>query len=132
MNLILLVESNPEDRRRLGTWLEQAGYSLMDCPGPSRQDFSCLGIRGKHCALVEIADIAILDGRVLQSGTDVKSATRLLHYYLQSGKPVVLLVDKKSDRPRFESDRVATADRGNRDAILTAVTDLLDVRWVAS
>ena len=29
--LILLVECGDDDRRRLGAWLEGAGYSLMDC-----------------------------------------------------------------------------------------------------
>ncbi len=43
----------------------------MDCPGPQREDFTCLGIRGQRCALVAIADLAILDGRVLlEPGTD--------------------------------------------------------------
>lgn len=126
MKMVLLVEADPSDRERLGGWLEKAGYGLIDCPGPQRQDFTCLGVRGQHCALVEIADIAILDGRVFQEGADHKAATRLLHYYLVSGKPVLVLINHGADLLSFENDRVAIADRSDRSAVLAAVGELLE------
>ena len=126
--LILLVECDDNDRRRLGAWLEGAGYGLMDCPGPQREDFTCVGVRGRPCALVEIADLAILDGRVLlQAGADQKAARRLLHYYLASDKPVLILADKAESGLSFDNDRVALAKRSSRKAVLAAVSDLLDV-----
>ena len=126
MEIVLLVEANPAERRWLGERLKDAGYALVDCPGPRREDFSCLGVRGQHCALVEIADVVILDGRVLQHGTDRKAATRLVHSYLTSGKPVLVLIDSGAAPPSFESDRVATADRSDPSTVLKAVGELLD------
>jgi hypothetical protein len=124
--LILLVEPDPHDRDHLGASLEAAGYGLMDCPGPRREDFTCLGIHGRRCALVEIADLAILDARALQAaGVDRKPAARLLHYYLSSDKPVLVLTDQQEQPFSFENDRVAEADRSNSAAVLTAVTELL-------
>lgn len=126
--LILLVESNEDDRLRLGEWLEGAGYSLMDCPGPKREDFTCLGIRGQSCALVEIADLAILDGRVLlEASTDRKAATRLLRYYLASDKPVLVLAEGTDADFSFEDDRVAIATRVNRTSVVEAVRELLEL-----
>lgn len=133
MKLVLLVEANAEDRRRLGGWLEDAGYSLMDCPGPRREDFSCLGVRGRRCALVEIADLAILDSRVLhRASMDNRAATRLVHYYLTSGKPVLVLTDSAGSPLMFENDRIAIADRSSQKAVLTAAKELLDVTCLAS
>jgi hypothetical protein len=125
--LILLVESNRDDRGRLGEWLETAGYSLLDCPGPQREDFSCLGVRGKRCALVEIADMAILDeGVLLEAGADRRAAARLLHYYLASGKPVVVLTSGRHADVMFENDRVARVNRCKREAVLMTIRDLLN------
>jgi hypothetical protein len=125
--LILLVEPEETDRRRVGGWLEAAGYSVMDCPGPKREDFTCLGVRGERCALVEMADLAILDGRaLLEAGTD-QAATHLLRYYLASDKPVLVLADGIGAEFSFEDDRVAVATRASRTSVLTAVRELFDV-----
>lgn len=133
MELVLLVQSNGDDREQLGGWLQDAGYSVLDCPGPKREDFSCLGIRGRRCALVEIADLVILDGRVLEeAGAENAGVRKLVHYYLGSGKPVLVLLDRIDGGTSFENDRVATADRCDREAILSAARDLLDVECVAS
>lgn len=124
--LILLVESNGEDRQRLGDWLEDAGYGLLDCPGPQREDLTCLGVRGKRCALVEIADVAILDERVLlEAGSDQQAARRLLHYYLATKKPVLVLTNGTHPDVTFENDRVARVNRSKRNAVLTTISDLL-------
>ena len=113
--------------------MEAAGNSLMDCPGPRREDFSCLGIRGRRCALVEIADLAILDGRILQEAVpDYRDARKLVHYYLNSGKPVLVLTDGRDGPLTFENDRVASADRSNRRAVLKAVGELLEAGCLVS
>jgi hypothetical protein len=127
--LVLLVESDEPTRKQLGDWLEQAGYGVMDCPGPRREDFTCLGIRGRRCALVEIADVAILDGRVLgQAEPDIKAAGRLLHYYVGSQKPVVVLMDAREPHFHFESATVARANRGSRESVLGAIRELVNDR----
>lgn len=127
-SLVLLVEPDHTDRARLGEWLEGAGYGVIDCPGPKREDFTCLGVRGERCALVEIADLAILDGRtLLETDSDAQAATRLLRYYLACDKPVLVLADGIGADFSFEDDRVAVATRASRTSILTAVRELFDV-----
>lgn len=125
--LILLVEGDETERERIGGWLQEAGYGLMDCPGPQRQDFTCLGVRGEHCALVEIADLAILDSYSLLDAPDYKAASCLLRYYLRSDKPVLVLADGIGSEFSFEADRVAVATRASRASVLEAVRELLDV-----
>ena len=125
MKLVLLVEPDERDRTRLGAALEGAGYNVMDCPGPTRTDFTCLGVRGKRCALVEIADLAILDGRTLEARTG-RAATDLLRYYLATDKPVLVLADGIGAEVSFEDDHVAIATRARR-SVLTAVRELFDV-----
>lgn len=127
-SLVLLVEPDDTDRARLGAWLEAAGYRVIDCPGPKREDFTCLGVRGESCALVEVADLAILDGRTLfEADTDPRAATRLLRYYLGTDKPVLVLADGIGADFSFEDDRVAVASRASRAAVLAAVRELFDI-----
>ena len=126
--LVLLIEPDESDRSRLGEWLEGAGYSVMLCPGPKREDFTCLGVRGQRCALVEIAELAILDGKtLLEAESDPQAATRLLRYYLGSDKPVLVLADGIGAEFSFEDDRVAVATRASRQSVLTAVRELLQL-----
>lgn len=130
--LVLLVEPEESDRTRLGGWLEEAGYGVIDCPGPRREDFTCLGVRGERCALVEIADLAILDGRtVFEASSDPQAATRLLRYYLASDKPVLVLADGIGAEFSFEDDRVAVASRASRPSVLAAVRELFEIDRVA-
>ena len=132
MELILIVESDAGDRSRLQRWLEAAGYSVIECPGPQRQDFTGVGVRGEPCALVEIADLAVLDGRVLFDQGNHKEARRLLQSYLASNKPVLLLGDGAGTEFSFEDDRVAVAARANRESVLEAVRELLEVDRVVA
>lgn len=129
--LILLVEDDATDSERIGGWLEEAGYGVIDCPGPQRQDFTCLGVRGERCALVEIADLAILDSHTLLDAPDDKAASCLLRYYLRSDKPVLVLADGIGSEFSFEDDRVAVATRTSRATVLEAVRELLEIDSVA-
>lgn len=45
--LVLLVEPDEDGRERLGGWLEKQGFGVMECPGPSRADYTCLGVQGR-------------------------------------------------------------------------------------
>ena len=75
-----------------------------------------------------IADLAILDGRVLlEASTDRKAATRLLRYYLASDKPVLVLAEGTDADFSFEDDRVAIATRVNRTSVVEAVRELLEL-----
>lgn len=131
--LILVVQTDDGDRNRIGDWLEDAGYGVIECPGPRRQDFTCLGVRGQRCGLVELADLAILDGQaLLEAGNDNKAATRLLRYYLASDKPVLVLAEGTGADFSFEDDMVAIATRGNRQSVLGAVSELLDLDRLAA
>src|SRR5260370_7380948 len=59
--VVLLVEPNERDRELYGAWLEDAGMTPINCPGPKLPGFSCLGTCGGRCPLVEVADLAVLD-----------------------------------------------------------------------
>jgi hypothetical protein len=88
--VVLLVESNREDRERYGAWLEDDGIEVITCPGPSAPDYSCVGSRTGACPLTSRADVVILDAALesdaLSEGT---SASDLVTLYTSLGKPVV-------------------------------------------
>lgn len=89
---VLVVEQDDELRDRLGKWLEDIGFDVMACPGPTRPDYTCVAGRGKPCPLAEAADAILVDLWLASDsvlfGT---SSTELLDYYLSSKKPVVAL-----------------------------------------
>lgn len=130
--LILLVEPDQRTRDHVAGWLGEAGYSVIDCPGPRREDYTCLGVRGERCALVEMADVAVLDAGVFrQAGDDRSAASRLLRYYLTADRPLILVSDTTGGSVSFEDDRVALV-RCDRESVLQAVIDLMDVNRRAS
>jgi hypothetical protein len=105
--LVLLVEPNAMERDRVGSWLEAAGYGVINCPGPPGAGMVCLGQRGRGCGLVEIADLLILDLRLVRDAvTDRTPGRRLVHYYLSSGKPLMLLGDPAQLGKRYRDDQV--------------------------
>jgi CheY-like chemotaxis protein len=87
---VLLVEPEPANRRPYADWLEEAGYAVSVCPGPSAPDYTCVGGRLGRCPLVDPVDAIVLDidldSEVEREGT---SAFELLSLYTGSGKPVV-------------------------------------------
>ena len=89
---VLLVEADREERARFGGWLEGAGFDVLECPGPTEPDYTCVGSRGGACPLAEEADIVILDmsleSESVMMGT---AAEELLGLYLMSGRRVVVL-----------------------------------------
>jgi hypothetical protein len=58
---VLLVEADAEERIRFGTWLEEAGFDLLTCPGPVEPDYTCIGGRTGACPLAAEASIVVLD-----------------------------------------------------------------------
>jgi CheY-like chemotaxis protein len=111
--LVLVVEPDAEERDRLGSWLEAAGYGVINCPGPPRAGMVCLGQRGRACGLVEISDLLVLDLRLVRDAVSERTpGRRLVHYYLSSGKPVVLLGDAAQLAKRYRDDQVVVLPRG--------------------
>jgi hypothetical protein len=111
--LVLLVEPDAGEREQFGSWLEAAGYGVINCPGPPGAGMVCLGQRGRACGLVEIADLLVLDLRVVRDAvTDRTPGRRLVHYYLSSGKPLMLLGDPAQLGKRYRDDQVVVAPPG--------------------
>ena len=130
--LLLLVEADDAERERVRTWLEADGYGVIECPGPQRRDFICLGVRGQRCGLVEIADLAILDAGTLLDAPDHTATSALLHVYLSSDKPVLVLTESMDSPLSYAADRVAVTSRGSRASLLQAVRELLVLDSLAS
>jgi hypothetical protein len=113
--LVLLVEPDADDRERHGAWLEAAGYGVINCPGPAEAGMVCLGQRGRTCGLVEIADVLVLDLGLVRDAVGKRTpGRRLLHYYLSSGKPVMLLARPRQGGQRYRDDGVAVLQRSDR------------------
>jgi len=89
---VLLVEADEDERERIASWLEDAGYEVATCPGPIGPDYTCVGSRGGICALAVHASVVILDmsleSEAVLSGT---SAEELLAMYLFGGHKIVVL-----------------------------------------
>jgi hypothetical protein len=89
---ILLVERDPKARELIGSWLQDAGYEVLLCPGPTAPDYSCIGGRGRRCALVDPATVIIVDLSLARAAILQGSAGMdLLGYYLSTGKRVIAL-----------------------------------------
>src|ERR1700694_6055252 len=92
---VLLVGPDQEDRERLGGWLESAGIDPINCPGPHAPDFTCLGTSNAARPPGNLGDVAVLDVRRLpRTSSAGLPGWRLLRYYLEHGKPVVVIADR--------------------------------------
>lgn len=89
---VLVVEADPQERDRLASWFEDAGFEVSTCPGPTGPDYTCVGSRGGACALAEEAEVVVLD-MSLESEAVVRgtAAEELLAMYLFGGHKVVAL-----------------------------------------
>lgn len=110
--LVLLVEPDAGEREQFGSWLEAAGYGVINCPGPPGAGMVCLGQRGRACGLVEISDLLVLDVRLVRDAVRERTpGRRLIHYYVSSGKPVMLLGDPEQLGKRYRDDQVIVVQR---------------------
>jgi hypothetical protein len=129
--VVLLVEPNERDREVYGAWLEDAGITAINCPGPNAPGFSCLGTCGRPCSLAEVADLVVLDTRQLP-GLSKRGlpAWRLLRYYLGRGKPVVVVADpyRKDLTFRPEQVRVLRPNPGLESLLLSVKSMLKEAR----
>ena len=88
----LIVESDEQEGERLAVCLEDAGFEVTLCPGPSGPDYTCVGARTLECPLAKEASVVVLDmsldGDDLIEGTP---AEELLDVYLLAGQRVIAL-----------------------------------------
>lgn len=129
--LVLLVEPDRQEREQFGSWFEAAGYGVINCPGPPAW-MVCLGQRGRACGLVEILDLLVLDLRLVRDAvTERTPGRRLIHPYLSSGKPVMLLGDASQlDKP-YRDDQMVVVRRQGKVSRRTFITTIQRLEAVA-
>lgn len=123
---ILVVSHDEDQRQAIGSWLMNAGFLALMCPGPLGPDYTCLGGRGLPCPLAGGAGIVVLDMRL---GSDValtgSPGWQLLFYYLERGKRVVALTgDEDPIHPRNDEQVAVLRRPAGRAALLDAVRAL--------
>lgn len=95
---VLVVEADPLERERFGSWLEAAGFDVLLCPGPTEPDYTCVGSRDGTCPLAEEAAIVVLDmsteSEAVMMGT---AAEEILGLYLLAGRRVLVLGSHPGD-----------------------------------
>lgn len=123
---VLLVAFDPQQRSRIGGWLEDDGFDVLMCPGPLAPDYTCLGGRGEACPLANEASIVVLDMRLapdeLMTGTP---GWQILMYYVAAGMRVVAISGElDAFRPRPD-DQVSVLQRpARREDLISAVREL--------
>ena len=131
--VVLLVEPDEGDRDLYGAWLEDAGMTPINCPGPRLPGFSCLGTCGRPCPLAEVADLAVLDTHQLTGlSKPGLPAWRLLRYYLGRGKPVVVIAAHHRKDRTFRPEQVrALSPNPGQESLLLSVRSMLKEarRW---
>jgi len=125
---VLVVEADPGERERFGSWLDEAGFTVLVCPGPTEPDYTCVGSREGMCPLVGGANAVVLDmsldSEAVMEGTPAES---LLDLYLTADVPVVVL---GSHRPTDETSGLIRLPRhpGREElvgSVRTALVNLL-------
>jgi hypothetical protein len=122
---ILLVEADDIDRERYGTWLDDAGFEVVECPGPRGPEYTCVGSRTGTCPLTRNVELIVLDTRLdselAVAGT---SAADLVSVYRATGKPVVVLDPEAGRRPLPEPGVVRLAWPPDRSDLVLAARAL--------
>ena len=89
---VLLVEANDGLRERFGAALDDAGYELIACPGPTGPDYVCIGGRESYCPLLERADVVVLDPWLASDEEGIGTCSdELVELYAGSGRTVIVL-----------------------------------------
>ena len=121
---VLLVESDAQERERLAAGLEDAGFDVTLCPGPSGPDYTCVGVRTLECPLAKEASVVVLDmwldGEDLMEGTP---AEELLDVYLLAGHRVIALGSRHLDE-EIPGRSVRLRRRPDSEELITAVGSL--------
>jgi len=111
--VVLVVEHDAELRDRMGGWLEEAGFDVLACPGPTGPDYTCVAGRGRPCPLAREADVVVVDlWLASDSVLEGTSGSDLLSYYLGSGKRVVAVApgQDRGELFKLREDSLALVD----------------------
>jgi hypothetical protein len=123
----LIVSDDAGLRQGLAARFEASGMEVMECPGPHRPDFSCVGLEGRSCALLNGADLVVVDLHPEPGGViDTTRRAELLGHYTQEGRQVVALVDADSTNIQPLANGVVVAGRLDEpEELLDTVRELL-------
>lgn len=122
---VLLVEADADERDRLGSWLEEEGFDVITCTGPTEPDYTCVGARAGACPLVEAASVVVLDMSTTSEGVmQGTAAEELLGLYLFAGARVVALASHPGEEIRGSLIRMHR--HPEREDLLRAVRSLSD------
>lgn len=89
---VLLVEADAGLRERFGSALEDAGFELIACPGPTGPEYVCIGGREAYCPLLERAKVVVLDPWLAGDEEGIgTSADELVELYAGAGRTVIVL-----------------------------------------
>lgn len=93
---VLVVEQDPGLAERLAWWLDEAGFEVMICGGPTAPGFDCVGSSASGCPLAHGADLVVLDvWTAADAAVQGWGGLRLLQYYSASGLPVVAIRQRR-------------------------------------
>ncbi len=119
----MVVERDRLVRNVVGSWLEGAGFEVMECSGPSPPTYRCLASDRSSCPLVDGADLIVID--TVLDADDVEEGTpgsELLTYYLSWGKPIIALSHAWEAANTLPDDQVRIVMwPPEKHALLTAV-----------
>lgn len=124
---VLLVEADADERDRLGSWLEEEGFDVITCTGPTEPDYTCVGARAGACPLVEAASVVVLDMSTRSEGVmQGTAAEELLGLYLFAGARVVALASHPGEEIRGSLIRMRR--HPGREDLVGAVRSLSDAK----
>ncbi|HSD48211.1 MAG TPA: hypothetical protein VLE71_00100 [Actinomycetota bacterium] len=122
---VLVVEADPVERERFGSWLEAAGFDVLLCPGPTEPDYTCVGARDGVCPLLEEADVTLLDmstdSEAVMMGT---ASEEILALYLLTGARVVVLGSHPGEQVEGRLRRLSR--HPDRAELLHAISTLVE------
>ncbi len=127
---VLVVDSRPEARLLATTWLEGAGFRVLDCAGPHEPGDICPWANGGTCPLPDQVDVIVLN-LWLETDTLMRGTPggEVLAYYLSLGKRVVVLAGWGDSVHPTADEQVLVLERPvSRKALVAAVRSLLPSR----
>jgi hypothetical protein len=128
---VLLVEADAEERERMGSWLDDEGFDVITCTGPTEPDYTCVGARAGACPLAQAAPVVVLDMSTRSEGVmQGTAAEELLGLYLLGGARVVALSSHPGEEIRGQLVRLRR--HPEREELLRAVRSLDDATSDAS
>jgi DNA-binding response OmpR family regulator len=125
---VLVVSSDLGLREQVATWVDEAGYDVIMCPGPHLPGHGCIGLRGEQCPLDAGADLTVLDLHPLGSALlDQSGRAALVELYQAGGRPVLVLADELSSETQVETAGAAVLERiAERGEVLASIRELLN------